>query len=243
MQTILKNIGGTGMESLKPPAYWEKKTSGSNPSYHQGPRVVDPISHEFDDVVNYFLKNLGDHRNNFDVVQVERIQNLSLYQSYAVKKQTIQTRVSHDPSGPSASSSSLSTSSRRDIERRWLFHGTRSHVVDKICSQGFNRAFAGHNAVMYGKGVYFATDSSYSCSSIYSTPDADGIQRMFLCRVVVGDFCVGKPGQLTPDPKPDNPLELYDSTVNNLASPRIFVVYHDAQSFPEYLVSFRPKKK
>jgi poly [ADP-ribose] polymerase 10/14/15 len=61
---------------------------------------------------------------------------------------------------------------------------------------------------------------------------------MFLCRVAVGDWCKGQEGQLTPDPKPHNHLELFDSTVDNVTNPSIFVVYHDAQAYPEYLVSF-----
>ena len=52
----------------------------------------------------------------------------------------------------------------------------RSHLitcirtVPKIQSQGFNRAFAGKNAVVYGKGVYFARDSRYSANTTYSRP-------------------------------------------------------------------------
>jgi poly [ADP-ribose] polymerase 10/14/15 len=84
-----------------------------------------------------------------------------------------------------------------------------------------------------------ARDASYSSHKAYSAPDNKGIQRMFLCRVAVGDWCKGKEGQLTPDPKPhSNQLELFDSTVDNDKNPSIFVVYHDAQAYPEYLVSF-----
>jgi poly [ADP-ribose] polymerase 10/14/15 len=62
---------------------------------------------------------------------------------------------------------------------------------------------------------------------------------MFLCRVAVGDWSKGTNGQLTPDPKPDNKLELFDSTTDNVGNPSIFVVYNDAQAYPEYLVSFK----
>ena len=64
---------------------------------------------------------------------------------------------------------------------------------------------------------------------------------MFLCRVAVGDWCKGSNGQLAPDPKPHNNLELFDSTVDNEKNPSIFVVYHDAQAYPDYLVSFKRK--
>jgi len=33
--------------------------------------------------------------------------------------------------------------------------------------------------------------------------------------------------------------QLYDTTVNDVKSPGIFVTYHDAQAYPEYLVKFK----
>jgi Poly(ADP-ribose) polymerase catalytic domain. len=125
-----------------------------------------------------------------------------------------------------------------NLERKWLFHGTSEETIPLIVQQGFNRAFAGKNAVFYGKGVYFARDSSYSSSRTYSRPDKKGVQRMFMCRVVVGDWCQGTNGALTPDTKPGS-LELFDTTVDNERSPSIFVAYHDAQAYPEYLISFK----
>lgn len=118
----------------------------------------------------------------------------------------------------------------------------RSHLitcirtVPKIQSQGFNRAFAGKNAVVYGKGVYFARDSRYSCCTAYSQPDSAGVQRMFACRVAAGDWCFGNNGQLTPDVKQGN--DLFDCTVDNINDPSIVVVYHDAQAYPEYMIHF-----
>jgi hypothetical protein len=35
---------------------------------------------------------------------------------------------------------------------------------------------------------------------------------------------------------------LFDTTVNNVANPSIYVTYHDAQSYPEYLITFRQPK-
>ena len=148
------------------------------------------------------------------------------------KKETMRIRETRNPEY-------LVNNQSGNVERRWLFHGTTSAVIPKIVKQGFNRAFAGRNAVAFGKGVYFARDAAYSSHSSYSTPDSNGIQRMFLCRVAVGDWCRGNNGQLTPASKPRNPLELFDTTVDDETDPTIFVVYHDAQAYPDYLISFR----
>ena len=73
----------------------------------------------------------------------------------------------------------------------------------------------------------------------YAVPDEDGVRRMFLCSVVLGDWCLERPGSSMPDPKPDNDRELFDSTVDNLENPEVYTSYHDAQSYPEYLITFR----
>jgi hypothetical protein len=161
------------------------------------------------------------------ITGVSRVQNLPMWQTYAVKRQTV---VMRDGVGVQAA-----TSAAR-YERPCLFHGCPAHIVPKIMLQGFNRSFTGTTSgrAMYGKGVYFARDASYSLSPEYSPLDADGKQRIFMVRVVVGEFCRGKPDQLAPDARQGDVL--YDSTVDDLADPFIFVSYHVAQAYPDYLI-------
>ena len=80
-------------------------------------------------------------------------------------------------------------------------------------------------------------DASYSASTTYSRPNGKGVQCMFLVRVVVGRFCNGKLDALTPDVRKGH--QLYDTTVNDVKNPAIFVTYHDAQVYPEYLIRFK----
>ena len=60
---------------------------------------------------------------------------------------------------------------------------------------------------------------------------------MFLCRVVTGEFCLGESNAAVPPARTGDIL--FDSTVDNVRDPSIFVTYHDAQAYPEYLVKFR----
>ena len=58
------------------------------------------------------------------------------------------------------------------------------------------------------------------------------------CRVVVGEFCPGRPGGLAPDVRDARTQSLYDSTVgllrdDTMANPSIYVTYHDSQAYPE----------
>ena len=59
---------------------------------------------------------------------------------------------------------------------------------------------------------------------------------MFLCRVVTGEFCLGESNAAVPRERIGD--ELFDSTVDNVADPSIFVTYTDGQAYPEYLVRF-----
>ena len=55
---------------------------------------------------------------------------------------------------------------------------------------------------------------------------------MFLCRVVVGEYCMGVRDALTPDVRSGSTL--YDTTVNDMTNPSIYVTYHDAQVAPNH---------
>ena len=134
---------------------------------------------------------------------------------------------------------SKSPKDAQSLVRNWLFHGCSGVVTDKIVQQGFNRSFCGKNATMYGKGVYFARDASYSTYPFYSQRDASDVQSIFLARVVVGEYCRGVKDALTPAERDATTHALYDSTVDDPQNPNIFVTYKDGQAYPEYLVKFK----
>ena len=91
--------------------------------------------------------------------------------------------------------------------------------------------------ILYGKGAYFARDASYSSSTTYSRPNAQGVQHMFLAQVVIGEYCRGVQDALAPRAR--DGAVLFDSTVDDVRNPRIFVTYRDSQAYPDYLVKFR----
>lgn len=66
---------------------------------------------------------------------------------------------------------------------------------------------------------------------------------MFLCKVLTGEFCVGNSSLKVPPTKPGAAGShiLYDTVTNNVSSPIMFVIFHDSQAVPEYLVTFKRK--
>lgn len=95
-----------------------------------------------------------------------------------------------------------------------------------------------HVATVYGKGVYFACDANYSARDQYSPRDANNNKHMFLAKVLTGEFTVGNSGYVTPPSKSGNSLDLYDSVVDNVSNPSIFVIFGDAQAYPDYHITF-----
>ncbi|XP_024118277.2 lysine-rich arabinogalactan protein 19-like [Oryzias melastigma] len=106
---------------------------------------------------------------------------------------------------------------------------------------GFNRRFAGQNATVYGEGTYFAVNASYSAQSTYSKPGADGSQLMFMVRVLTGVYAQGQKGMKVPPPRnAQQPNERCDSVVDDINNPSMYVVFHDDQAYPDYLITFNP---
>ncbi len=87
--------------------------------------------------------------------------------------------------------------------------------------------------------MYFARDASYSRG--YAQPGPNQHRHMYLARVLTGEFTVGQSSMLVPPSKPNeqNRHVLYDSTVDSVGNPSIFVVYNDAQAYAAYLITFQ----
>lgn len=62
---------------------------------------------------------------------------------------------------------------------------------------------------------------------------------MFYCSVICGQWCVGNQNMKIPSSKPNSNNIPYETTVDSIHSPTIFVTYKDDQAKPTYLVSFR----
>jgi len=143
---------------------------------------------------------------------ITRIQNKNLYNEYQLYRATLVAELGENA-----------------VNEKKLFHGTAAGVVDAICTDGFDWRVCGKNGTAYGKGSYFARDSSYSLG--YSQPDASGVRKMFLASVLVGR-CSKASSSMVKAPQGSH------TVVNNVSSPSVFVVFFIKQAYPEYVISF-----
>ena len=67
---------------------------------------------------------------------------------------------------------------------------------------------------------------------------------MFICRVYIGDYCVGyRNMKLSALYRSDNPSIQYDSFVNDIYNPSIFVINRDYHAFSTHLIEFKIKNQ
>ncbi|XP_029638455.1 protein mono-ADP-ribosyltransferase PARP15-like [Octopus sinensis] len=165
---------------------------------------------EYDDIQATFRQNLPSYR----IIKIERIQNKTLYHGYQVLKRKFEAE------NPNITN---------EVDGLW--HGTAEGAVRGINKSGFNRSYCGKNATLFGEGVYFAKDIQYSASDAYSTPDHLRIKRIYQCSVLVGKVMRGQNGLKVLQ-------ESYNSAVDNIQRPKIYVIFHDSQAYPNYLITF-----
>ncbi|XP_014884327.1 poly [ADP-ribose] polymerase 12 isoform X1 [Poecilia latipinna] len=178
-------------------------------------RVAVPLtSDEFQKLEALFRTTL----RGFDIIKIERIQNKALWEVFQWQK----TQMKNNNRG-------------REVEEKQLFHGTDSKHIDAICLNNFDWRICGVNGTAYGKGSYFARDAKYSHSY---TGDSD-VKTMFVSRVLVGSYTRGDSSYVRPPSKDGGDINFYDSCVNDIANPSIFVVFEKHQIYPEYLLSYK----
>ena len=95
------------------------------------------------------------------------------------------------------------------------------------------------SAVAFGQGVYFARDASYSDDGTYAVRDATGQKRMYQCLVLTGETTQGVKDMKAPPTRDIGRNIKYDSAVDDVKNPKIFVVFGDQRAYPEYLITYK----
>ena len=114
-----------------------------------------------------------------------------------------------------------------------------SYVAAYYALYSYNDALLLFSATDFGRGVYFARDSAYSAQTVYSPADSKGLRYMYYARVLVGEYTKGNTSFLVaPSKNANDPNEKYDSVVNDVKDPRIYVMFRDYEYYTEYLITF-----
>uniref|UniRef100_A0A8C9RTG0 Poly [ADP-ribose] polymerase n=1 Tax=Scleropages formosus TaxID=113540 RepID=A0A8C9RTG0_SCLFO len=198
-----------------PPSCWDPMAPGESIKKV----LLEQDSPEYRDVAQNFLRTATGHT----IHKIERVQNIHLWRSYWGKMQQFTEK-----------------NGVGQVGEKFLYHGTSVAACDSIKREGFNRSFAGKHATRHGVGVYFAVHASYSASLAFTPPDQAGLRYMYVARVLTGHYTVGTEDMKVPPLRSGtNPPDRFDSLVNAANNPSMFVIFHDDQAYPDYLITFK----
>lgn len=128
------------------------------------------------------------------------------------------------------------------IHTCWAFHGADAEAIDSIITNEVNGfqplATGSRNSSVWGSGTYFARDAQYVAGSHFcGKPALDGTRQMLMSLLVTGMPCLGDPehrGVLPLRRKPHR----YNSSVDCLSSPEVFIIQQSGAAIPAYLLTF-----
>ena len=186
--------------------------------------LVDSTSDEYKTVAASFFKTQTD--KNID--SIERIENGALQESFATSERNMREQLKSW--GPAATSSTIV---------KQLFHGTKAVdlIVNSTDGHGFLPLLAGTAVgAIWGDGTYFARDAKYS--DAYAEQLPSGRKQMLVVDVLVGRYTQGVKGMKTCPLLPGEKYNRYNSLVDNMQYPGIFVVQHSDQAYPKYVITY-----
>ncbi|XP_015232176.1 PREDICTED: poly [ADP-ribose] polymerase 11-like [Cyprinodon variegatus] len=199
--------------SCSPPIFWEQ----FNPMVPYQLIPLSKLTPEYKTVASY---TTNEGRLSSSIVSISRIQNLDLWEIFCRKKKQL-----------------MRIQNVTEIPERRLFHGTDTKNVDSICKYNFDLRIPKINGRSYGNGIYFAVEALYAgrYSSNSTTSQHNGNTKpIFLARVLVGKFKLGRSSMQKPDDE-----NQYLSCVNDINHPKIFVIFDPNQIYPEYLIEYQ----
>lgn len=192
--------------------------------------AVPKSSAEYRKVAELFLKTLP----NATVDGVERIENGVLQELFVAQAGIMQKQLNM-----SARTTDRRAAATPPIILKELFHGTKAveSIVNSTDGNGFLPLLAGtETGAIWGHGTYFARDAKYSDSYARCLPS--GKKQMLLVDVLVGRHTQGAKGMKTCPQVPGEGYNRFNSLVDNVERPSIYVVQHSHQAYPKYLITY-----
>jgi hypothetical protein len=124
----------------------------------------------------------------------------------------------------------------------WAFHGAGDPgAIESIVSNpmaGFQPCASGaRNSSLWGTGSYLARDGKYVADGGFCAAAPNGTRQMLMCLLTTGMPCLGSPDHRGVLPFRQKPHR-YNSSVDSLSCPEVFVIQHPGAAHPAYVLTF-----
>ena len=184
--------------------------------------LVDPEkeSEEYERVTNQFLLTLP----RAHILRVERVQNKHLWKRYRDCSKRMSDRNCY-------------------VRDELLFHGTSGTNPEDIYKGTDSFDLRCCSGGMWGRGIYFAVNASYSNGYAYHS--GNNVRKMFAAFVLTGNSFFSPPdGSLTKPPlapsdgSDTSAQHRYDSVCGNTCGTRVYITYDNDHAYPAYLITY-----
>jgi hypothetical protein len=225
-------------ESLR--HYWKSKGQQGRDSSKLF--EVDKTSEEYENIEKIFkaepvekayypLASIRGWHDDVEIIKIQRVENGDQSEASNLRYESARRNMKDQLDGTGKSFT-------QGVHTRWLFHGTEA--IDAIIEDpqdGFSELMSG-SAVgnVWGPGIYFARDAAYSVG--FSRENTDGSKSMLLCHVTTGMCTVGAPGMRICPKRTGH--HKFNSTVDSLSNPEIFVLQKSEGAVPAYVITYVP---
>ena len=158
---------------------------------------------------------------NCEISQIQRVQNLHLWDYYCLRQERM-----------------LRLAGNREPNVVSVWHGTRTtdpRVIYEDEADGFMMQYS--NEGMWGRGLYFAENASYSDSYAHVS---QGNKCILLVKLLAGEETRVMPHDRSLTICPNKPGKgRYDTVTGETNGSKVYIVYENGRAYPQYVVTYR----
>ncbi|XP_034279276.1 protein mono-ADP-ribosyltransferase PARP9 isoform X2 [Pantherophis guttatus] len=118
-----------------------------------------------------------------------------------------------------------------------LYHHVPAQYCSLVCKTGFQKTYSSSQDQKYGAGIYFKKNPRKLIADTREKCEMDHLICMFEAEVVTGSYTRGNRSYVAPPLINASSMKLYDSVVDDIHNPEIFVIFNKEQALPLYLLT------
>ncbi|XP_042301492.1 protein mono-ADP-ribosyltransferase PARP9 [Sceloporus undulatus] len=117
-----------------------------------------------------------------------------------------------------------------------LYHCVPAQYCSLVCKTGFQKTYSSQDQ-KYGAGIYFNKNPRSLVATTKEKCEMDHLICLFEAEVVTGSYTRGSRSYVAPPSLSASSMKLYDSVVDDIHNPEIFVIFNREQALPLYLLT------